>query len=314
MAKKIGGSLQEYRGRGCTWIHLGQADAAHLRELGARFTFHEHDLREVLPALQHTKCILRPQYIFMVLLIPIYDQQRKLVRESELDIFLNGDTLVTVNHGNELSDVVALLDDMGNASRRELILSQGPAEVIINLIDRLYKSTFPLLVQLSHEITDVEGRMFGEYERENTIDEVLQLKTSNQHARRAMMNHRNVLITLKGALPRFVKVSAQHDHLDHIIQETTNIWNTLESQRESVNTLHETNETLLSYRVNEIMKTLTIFAVIVFPLNLIAAIFGMNTVMGMPFLSDPNGFWVVLGLMFAGMLVMLAIFRGKKWL
>jgi magnesium transporter len=314
MAKKNGGTLQEFRGRGCTWIHLGQADAANLRELGTRFTFHEHDLREVLPALQHTKCIVRPQYIFMVLLIPVFDQQRKALRECELDIFLNATTLVTVNHGNELTDVVALLDDMMNASRRELILSQSPAEVIINLIDRLYKSTFPMLVQLSREISEVESRMFGDYERENTIDEVLQIKTSNQHARRAMMNHRNVLIAFKNALPHFTKSNPQHDHLDHVIQETTNIWNTLESQRESANTLHETNQALLSYRVNEIMKTLTIIAVIVFPLTLIAAVFGMNTVISMPFVNDPNGFWIVLAMMFGGAIIMLSIFKAKKWL
>ena len=314
MPKKYGATIQEYRGRATTWIHVNQADAARLHELGARFAFHEHDLREVLPALQHTKCIIRPRYIFMVLLIPIYDQQKKMVRESELDVFLSADTLVTVNHGNELPDVVALLDDMTNASRRELILSQSPAQVFVNLIDRVYKSIYPLLVQLSHEISGVENRMFAEYEHGDTINSVLRLKTGNAHARRAMINHRNTLITFRGALSRFVKNGPPNDHLDHVIDQTVNIWNTLESQRESVNTLHETNETLLSYRVNEIMKTLTIFAVIVVPLNLMAAIFGMNTVVSMPFVNDPNGFWYVLALMFAVMLTMLTAFKAKKWL
>jgi len=70
----------------------------------------------------------------------------------------------------------------------------------------------------------------------------------------------------------------------------------------------------MNYRLNDIMKTLTIFSVIVFPLTLLAAIFGMNTINGMPFINSINGFWMVIIIMLFGSLGMLIFFKKKKWL
>ena len=74
------------------------------------------------------------------------------------------------------------------------------------------------------------------------------------------------------------------------------------------------NESLLNDQINQIMKTLTIFSVIILPLNLIAAIFGMNTIVGMPFINNPHGFWYVVIIMMLPTAVMLLYFKRKHWL
>ena len=72
------------------------------------------------------------------------------------------------------------------------------------------------------------------------------------------------------------------------------------TEKEIIEALEDTNTSLISFKLNDIMRTLTIFSVIVFPLTLLAAIFGMNTVNGMPFVSSPHGFWEILAIMFIG--------------
>ena len=312
MANKTNHHLREFAGRGTVWAHVGDASAANLRELSKRLDIHEHDLRDVLPALQHTKCIVRPQYLFMVLIFPFYDRNKRVLRETELDIFLNAKTLITVNHGNEIRELTEMADAMTNAAKRELVLSQTPAEVAINLIENIYKSIYPLLVQHTRDITAVENSVFDEAKRADTIRKILQLKTSNGRARKAMQNHKNTLLVFKAALPQFSQ-GAQHEHISNVINRTIDIWNTLKSQRESIDSIHTTNATLLSFRINSIMKTLTVFSVIIFPLTLLATIFCMRTA-GLPFLNDPNGFWYIIGAMFTVTLVMLGIFKAKRWL
>nr|MCU0680526.1 hypothetical protein [Planctomycetota bacterium] len=71
---------------------------------------------------------------------------------------------------------------------------------------------------------------------------------------------------------------------------------------------------MINYNMNNIMKTLTIFSVIVFPLTLLAAVFGMNVVGGMPFINNEYGFWIIIGIMIMGSLFMLLFFERKKWL
>ena len=62
-----------------------------------------------------------------------------------------------------------------------------------------------------------------------------------------------------------------------IINLSKDLWIQLENHMATIAALQQTNESLISFRLNDIMKTLTIFSVIVFPLTLLAAIFGMNT-------------------------------------
>ena len=262
MNRKTPAKLEEHRGRATKWIHVGHADMANIRALNALFPLHEHDMRELLPALQHSKCIVRPNYAFLVFIFPLRDQSSGELRETELDVFLTKNTLITVNHGNKLADLTALSDEMTNAARRELILSQDPAEVLIALLDRIYRSTFPFLVQLSHDVRAVENSLFEENGREETIRQVLMLKNTNARVRKAFQGHKYALTELRMALGGLGLNLPPH--FNHLISETIDIWNSLDSQRESIDTLHETNKTLLTFRTNKVMKTLTIFTSILF--------------------------------------------------
>ena len=81
-----------------------------------------------------------------------------------------------------------------------------------------------------------------------------------------------------------------------------------------VEALEYTNDSKLSYKMNDVMKTLTIFSVILFPLTLLAAIFGMNITHGMPFVDNENGFWIIIGFMVLGTVGMFGFFKKKRWI
>ena len=312
MNRKSPAKIQEYRGRATTWIHVGHADMANIRTLNKAFPLHEHDMRELLPALQYSKCIVRPNYIFLVFIFPMRDQVTGEVRETEFDAFLTKDKLITVNHGNKLSDLTALADEMTSAAKRELILSQDPAEVLLSLLDRIYRSTFPFLVQLSHDVRNVENNLFDEGKREETIHRVLYLKNSNARVRKALQGHKYALTELRAALSGLrLEVPT---HFNHLVSQTIDIWNSLDSQRESIETLHETNETLLTYRTNKIMKTLTIFTSILLPLSLVTGIVIIDAPIMTEFINSPLGLPITFVSMAAMTVGMLVFFKVKRWM
>jgi magnesium transporter len=86
----------------------------------------------------------------------------------------------------------------------------------------------------------------------------------------------------------------------------------LENYKEVAEALEETNESVLSHRVNDVLRVLTSISVIVLPLTLIASIWGGNY--GVPFEGSIAGFWLVLGGMFAILLGMVLYFRRRGWL
>jgi magnesium transporter len=120
------------------------------------------------------------------------------------------------------------------------------------------------------------------------------------------------LTELRNALPNLGIVVPTH--FNHLLSETIDIWNTLEAQRESIDTLHETNETLLTYRTNKIMKTLTIFTSILLPLSLLSGIVIIDAPIMRQFIQSPIGLPATLGVMTIITVGMLAYFRVKRWM
>jgi magnesium transporter len=68
---------------------------------------------------------------------------------------------------------------------------------------------------------------------------------------------------------------------------------------------------VISHRQNDILRVLTIFSVVMLPLTLITGFFGMNV--AFPGEQTRVAFWVILGLLLAGVLGMVGFFRWKRW-
>jgi Mg2+ and Co2+ transporters len=69
----------------------------------------------------------------------------------------------------------------------------------------------------------------------------------------------------------------------------------------------------ISFKMNEVMKVLTIIATIFIPLTFIAGIYGMNFTY-MPELDWEIGYPATLLLMLCLSLLMLGYFRKKRWI
>jgi magnesium transporter len=101
-------------------------------------------------------------------------------------------------------------------------------------------------------------------------------------------------------------------YFDDIVDASERIWDMLENFKEVVEALEDTNESVLSHRVNEVLRVLTAFSVVILPLTLIASIWGMNV--GIPGEASETAFWVVLGGMLALLVGMVGYFRRRGWL
>lgn len=128
-----------------------------------------------------------------------------------------------------------------------------------------------------------------------------------------MQGHRIVLDRLVMVGGRDLQLSHYQSYITELRESTNEIWHMLESQRESIDALHQTNESILSLRTNEIMRMLTVISVVTFPLTLIATLFSIQAE-GTPFLHSPWGFFIMVTGMVVLAGVMVGFFKYKKWL
>jgi magnesium transporter len=99
------------------------------------------------------------------------------------------------------------------------------------------------------------------------------------------------------------------DLYDHTIQ----VVDTLETFRETAIGILDLYQSIISNRMNEVMKVLTIVASIFIPLTFIAGIYGMNFE-NIPELKWPFGYYLIITFMIILGVSLVIFFRKRKWL
>ena len=305
-------NIYELENQGFLWVNVTKQGEKELLEVQKRFGFDNLDIVESLPPYQRPKIVKRDHYCFMVLHFPVFDRETRRLGYTEVDFFLGQNYLVTV-HDNKLLPIDHLFSECKkNTNSRAQYFSISAAHILFELLNRLLDSIFPILLHVNDDINLVDRKLFTKVSGREMTEEILRLKTNIVAFRRTMQGHKTVLERLVMYCGREYNLNAFQNYLNQLREFTNEIWHMIESQRESIDALHEASESLLTLRTNNIMRILTVISVITFPLTLLATIFGIHTPSN-PFSELFGGFWVILSLMFLIAVLMYGFFRRKDW-
>jgi len=299
-----------------TWLNIVNASGKEISYLKKKFKFSQLDLNDAYAHkhAQRPKLNMQSNYIFLVLLFPVYNRKTREITPAEIDVFITRDHLITL-HYNQLTVLKSFFDICRkDRQERDLYFNENPAMLLYEILERLYVSLFPMTDHISIDINAIEKNIFAGRERE-MVKEILIVKRNIVYFRKIMQFHMNIL-------HKFIKLelkmfSSQEEKIDAYYNDLTDhanaIWDILENYQETINALEDTNSSLVTFKLNDIMRTLTIFSVIVFPLTLLASIFGMNAKYT-PIVGNNLDFWEILGIMAFASICMFAYFRHKKWI
>jgi len=291
---------------GLRWINIAKQSRPEIEWLRKNFKFDELTLKDCLPPNQRPKVDEYESYIFMILQFPVYNKKTGEIESSEIDFFIAKNYLITI-HNNTITAINELF------SKKLNVNSTG--ELLYIIMSELLHYCFPMLNHISQDIDAIESHIFKiGYNNINTIKEILRIKRNIVDFRKVMQAHKSIIKKLIRTSNKFLTTQKLEAYYGNLVNHTKDIWEFLENYKDTIDAMHETHESLNSNRLNQIIKTLTIFSVIVFPLTLLAAIFGMNTINSMPFVSSAYDFWYIVGIMFISVFCMIFYFKHKKWI
>lgn len=294
------------------WINITNAGQRELNYLKEHFRFHSEHLK----ASNSKAFSYRPmvhgsgKYLFMILHFPVFSHGEIIA--GEIEFFVGHGYLITVHNGN-----IKALDDFfesckANPANLLAYEAESSAILLSEILHKLIKSCYILLDENSEAIDKVEDVIFS-HKQKQAVTKILNLRHNIINIRKILQNHKNILQKLVDMKSSIVPHQDIKETYERLVEHSKRIWEILENQKEMVEVLNSTNESMLNHQMNKIMKTLTIFSVIVFPLTWLGGLFGMN-VINMPLVTMKHGFWYILGIMMLISISMLLIFRHKKWL
>jgi magnesium transporter len=227
---------------------------------------------------------------------------------EEIAFFIGKNYVMTIHDGH----LPALADTrerwQANVANKE---NRTVGFLVYTILDAIVDDYFPVIDAVAERIDALEDEIFAGGEAE-TQEEIFRLKRDLLDVRRIVAPERDVLNRLvRRDTPLFdpsVIVYFQ-DVYDHIMRVT----DAVDTYRDVLSSALDANLSMTSFRLNQVVKRLTSWSIILMSVTLIASIYGMNFVY-MPELSWQWGYPAALGGMTLLAVALLLILRKIDWL
>ncbi len=299
------------KGPKVTWIDIKNPSENDIKFLKEKFNFHPLILEELLLPSHGPKLEKYPNCLYIILYYPIYSKEKRETKPRELDIIVTKNTIIT-SHYKSILPLKALFDRCNlYLKARKRYMAQSPGYLLFYILNNIWKNALTKLSRIDEKLDEIEREIFRGREKEMVL-EISLVKTDIINFWRIVEPQREMLKSLTEEGAKFFGKELAHYFAD-ILGIFNQVWNALKTYKETILALEDTNQSLLSSKINEVMKILTIFSVIFLPLTLIASIWGMN-IPKMPFTSSSFGFWLILIVMAVISVLMFVYFRKKEWL
>jgi magnesium transporter len=295
------------------WIDIaapGTAEGEFLRE---QLNFHPLAVEDTVRGRQRPKIDRYPGYFFLVMYAARINPARERMALNELHAFIGDNYVVTV-HDHRIEEITEVLARWrGNPERL-----RAPGVLAHALLDLVVDGYFPVLDHFSERVAELEMATADTADSTDSLPSprqgmhtILTMRRELALFRRMVGPERELVGSLlrrdipflqPEMMPYFQDV---HDHAIRVAEE-------IDTLRDLLNGAMEGQLSLASHQLNETMRLMAAWSIILMAMAWIAGIYGMNFDL-MPELRWRYGYLWGLGLMLVVGTILFTYFKRKDW-
>jgi magnesium transporter len=256
---------------GLLWVDFSEEPAEKVEPpLRDIFNFHPLAIDDALREAHVPKIDNWGEYVYAVAHGIVFDAQALSLTTRELDIFLGQNYLVTHHH----RPIEAVDRVWANSQKDQRRLEAGADHLLYDILDTLTADYLPAIDALDDALDRLEDEVFAS-PSQHTLNTIFSVKRAVLNFRRVIGPQREVLNKL--ARDEFAPIDPKdriyfRDIYDHLVR----LADINESLRDLTGGALDTYLSVISNRVNEVMKILTIISALFMPISFLAGVFGMN--------------------------------------
>ena len=291
------------------WIDVSAPGEEEARFLRDGLGFHPLAVEDTVRGRQRPKLDRYPGYFFLVFYSAAINPGRKRMALHEVHVFIGRRYIVTV-HDHEISPLNEVLVRW-RANEAGFLNVGALAHAIV---DTIVDGYFPVLDHFADRVDEMEGRIYSSSTAGQiaSLEEVLGMRRELTTLRRVLGPGREVLGTLVRRDLPFLSPDLMlyfqdvYDHSIRVVEET-------EALRDRLGMAIEAQMTVSSNQLNETMRVMAAWSIILMAMAWVAGVYGMNFRV-MPELEWRYGYEWALGLMAAVGTTLILYFRRKRWI
>jgi magnesium transporter len=305
------GNLKNYKRKRKTaiWVDLVDPSPHDLELLGQEIGLHPLAVEDALLGRQRAKLEHYPTHLFINAYAASWNADSDELHNYEISLFVTPYAVISVRDKDafDISTVKHRWDDSG------ALAENGVGFLLWGFLDVLVDGYFELVEKLDIEVDELEDLLFDDDE-----DHAKEIQKRSYRLRKALVTLRRIAVPMREIVNPIVKLDAPiigtgmmpyyQDVYDHVMRVAD--W--IDSLRDLVTTLLETNLTIQGNRMNLIMKKVTSWAAIIAVPTAVTGFYGQNV--PYPGFDNSFGFWSSMVLMVGGSVGLYLAFRRNDWL
>lgn len=284
------------------WVDLNEPTKEESEILVDYFNFHPLSVEDATQVQQRPKFKQYDDYQFIV----FHALDLKTLESEEVDIFIGDDFIVTF-HRERYEEIDTIKRKLFN----ETIEINEPKDILLHILDDIVDNYFPFIYDIEDKVFNFEDRHNLDITTKTLIDDTFDLRQELLIIKRTVQPMKDLVYRMREGKVLHLN-EQQFLYITHINDHLMKQMEMVDSSREMTSDIRDNYISLNSFKMNNIMKILTIYSVVFMPLTLIAGIYGMNFT-NMPELEWHDGYYIVLVIMAVIASIMLIVFKKKRW-
>jgi magnesium transporter len=294
------------------WLGVHEPGEAEFAEIASVFELDEFAVEDAVVGTGRAKIERSGDTAFLVLRTARYVEHQELTETSEvvetgdIMIFVGGDFVITVRHG-DVSSLRSVRVDLENQPE---LMQLGPWAVVYAICDRIVDSYLDVAGMVEIDIDEVEAHVFSR-QAHSRIQRIYQLKRELVEFKRAVVPlQRPLLMLVEGRLGVSAEISRYfrdvHENLVKTVEQVM-------SFDDLLNSILQARLAQVTVDQNNDMRKIAAWAAIAAMQTAIAGIYGMNFA-NMPELTWRFGYPIILIIMLGSAIALYLLFRRSGWL
>lgn len=298
---------------GITWIDIANPTKEKIEALSKLVKLHPLVKQELSIPMFRAKVEAYDDLIYLVIHLPIYDEAVKISEPREIDFVITPNILVS-GHYQAIPTLTMFFQKLKEDEKlRKRILRLNTVKLLHELLLTLFTFTQRELDHVEEKISLIEKDIFAD--RQKDMVRLLSLLRSDIiNFSRAMKPLEPVFSELK---QKAATLFGKHWNLyfTNIASEYRKTMNIVATRRQTIASLQTTNDSLLSFHINQLLKIIAVINLLVIPITLLESVIGIRW-----YFQEIQGPFAILGVSVTILLgafmdvALLVFFRYKKWL
>ncbi len=300
---------QIYKGK-ITWVDITSPAQEDIDYLQKNYRFHPLILKELETLTQRNKAEIYENYLFLVTHFPNWDSKKQTSLPWELDIIISAKVLVTVSYGEVCETHLELTEKIYQKDFEKEHLTDT-VKLLYFIFEHYLDFAARQLIHIQEKINLIEEQIF-QHKQQEVIPVLSFVKRDILNFRRIFRYLKEDLAFLNRRGPELFGENSKI-YFDDMVGDSLRVENIIENFKDTLESLENTNNSLMEHKINVLTKIYTIISFITWPTLLVISMYQMNTLY-LPFIGYRYDFFIVLAIAFMPSILIYQYLKRKNLL